>query len=229
MRFLLAALTLASLVFVGACSNQTDHGKLLKTVTAGAKSKLALRRGAKTAAPASPDLAAMISESLARTSKPLAIVVVENRNSIAVVTQIGANKAYRTWASADRRSITTTHGVVTATRGLGFDLMSADVSGSLPTVRARKSGTTSRTLRFLDGENQTVATTYSCRTQAGGSLKIAIGEVNSPAQTVVETCRAGETSYENTYQVSPSGAVLQSRQWLGPTNGYLITQALRLE
>ena len=229
MRNALAALTVASLVLVGACSNQTDHGTLLKTVTAGAKGKLKLRRGAKTATPATPDVAAMVSESLARTTKPLALVVIENRNSIAVLTQIGANQGYRTWASADRRSITMTYGVVTATRGLGFDLMSADVSGSLPTVRARKSGATSRTLRFLNGENQIVATTYTCRAKAGGALTIALGEVNSPARTVIETCQSGAESYENTYQVSPSGVVLQSRQWLGPTNGYLVTQALRLE
>ncbi len=228
MRTFFTAIALASLVLTGACSNQPDHGKLLKTATAGAKGKIKLRRNAEAAAPATPDLAKMVGESLARTSKPLTLIVIENRNGIAVLTQIESNKSYRTYASADRRSVTMTHGVITATRGLGADLMSAGIAGSLPAVRARQSGATSRTLRFLDGENQTVATTYSCNAKAGGSLQIRMGEVNSPARTVVETCSASSTSFENTYQVSPSGHVLQSRQWLGPQNGYVVTQALRL-
>ena len=228
MRLFLTALALSSLVLVGACGNQTDQGNLLKTATTTAKAKFKQRRASKTATPATPDVAKMVSESLARTSKPLTIVVVENRNSIAILTQIENNGAYRTWASADRRSVTTTRGIITATRGLGFDLMSADVSNSLPLIKARRSGATNRTLRFLDGENQTIATTYACNTKVGGSLTIAIGEVKSPAQTVTETCRAGSVSFENTYQVSPSGYVLQSRQWLGPNIGYVVTQALRL-
>ncbi len=227
MKTILTALAVASLALVTGCGNQPDQGNIVKAITKG---KLKTNRGAPAGTDQKPDLAAAISGALQKTDRPLTIAVVENRDSFAMLAQVGANKNYRTWASADRRTLITTRGVITATRGLGFDLMSADVSLSQPTVSARRSGATQRTLRFLDGENQTVEAAFSCNTKVSGSQTIAIGEVRSHVTTVVETCHAdaGEQTFENTYQVSPSGYALQSRQWVGPQNGYIFTQAVRL-
>ncbi|MBU2981216.1 YjbF family lipoprotein [Lentibacter algarum] len=226
MRHLPGILALCALTLTVACGNQVDRGTALKSV--GKK----VFRGSKASASAAPSqaqLAESINAALSASNKPLTVAVIENRNGFAVLTQVASNNGYQTWGSADKRAISTKSGMVTATRGLGFDLMSAKIDGSLAAVRARRSGASKRYLNFLDGENRVVTHAFNCTITVGASQNIAIGEVSSRVTAVSETCSGvlEGPGYENTYQVSPSGHILQSRQWLGPQTGYVFLQALR--
>lgn len=208
---------------VSACGNQPDRGSVFKAVKQGT-----LKTKATTPSlPSAEELKRTISEALSNTDKRLAIAVVENRNSFTFLTEIAENGAYSTWGSPDRRTITEKQGMISATRGLGADLMSANLDESLALVQARRAGTVSRSHVYLDGENAEVTLHLSCTIDATGNQNLAIGEIKTSTTTVRERCKGGGQAFENTYQVAPTGRIVQSRQWLGPQNGYFTVQKLR--
>lgn len=212
---------------LAACGNQTDRGTLLKVVS-GAIGKKAPSRAAPAGAPTQDQLKNTISEALAGTDRNLAIAVIEKRNAFAVLTQIETNGSVVTWASPDLRSLSTKGGLIVATRGLGFDIMSSDLGAVRALVSARREGTALRITRVLDGENQIREERLSCTITRGGAQGIAVGEIEASTIRMSETCRGVGESFENTYLVDDGGRVIQSRQWLGAENGYITWQALRL-
>ena len=216
---LVGGLTLA----LAACGNQPDQGSVLNAIKGGA-----LKKSRETSAvPTAEELSRNIGLALKNTDKRLAIAVVENRNSFTFLTEVANNGAYSTWGSPDRRTISEKNGVVTATRGLGADLMSAEVSNSLALIVNRRSGNASRTHVYLNGENQEQIMQLTCSIKVLGAESIAIGEISGTVTVLDEECSGPNVAFENTYKVTPSGRIVQSRQWLGPVNGYLTIQKLR--
>ncbi len=214
------------LVFaLASCGNQSGRGLVLKSITSGALKKNQAPESA--AMPSQQELEANISHALANSDKRLAIAVVEKRDSFSFLTEISQNGNIRTWASPDRRTLSTSSGLIIATRGLGFDLMSATLSGSKALVANRQAGEAQRVMRYLDGENQTQELRFSCSVARGKQQKIDIGEIRADTIIISETCRSGEASFENTYLVDGQGRIVQSRQWLGAENGYIFWQKLR--
>ncbi len=218
-----AATLVAVMLGLAGCGNQTDQGVFLKAARSGA-----LKKSGQGSVVGPAEVAAAVQASLANTDAPIALVVLEGRNATAILTQIEQNGAYVTWATPDRRSITTRGGVVTATRGLGNDLMSSSLGESLALISGRKSGSAQRVMRNLDGENHTVELVLSCDYAKGGGKRLSAGELKNVATTqMTETCSSGETQFTNSYLVDGRGRIVQSRQWLNPTNGHMTIQLLR--
>ena len=218
-----AVTLIAVLVAVAACGNRTDQGAFLKSARSGALKKAG--QGS-TASPA--EVAAAVKASLAATDAPLALVALEGRKATSILTRIEQNGAYETWATPDRRSITMRGGIVTATRGLGNDMMSSSLGQSLALISGRKAGTATRAMRFLDGENHTVELVLSCDYARGGGKRLSAGELSNVATTqMTETCAAGTTQFTNSYLVDGRGRIVHSRQWLSPTSGHMLIQPLR--
>jgi hypothetical protein len=171
-----------------------------------------------------------ITQTLAAIDGPVALATFEKTNNNVVLRTIATNGPYRTWASsgsADRRSITTRHGILTATRGLNQDLMSSDVSQTLSLVKARKSGSAIRVQRYLNGEDRIYDVRVSCTITRGGTTQVQIGEINRSATEMTERCDSPERSFTNIYRVDGSGRVLQSVQWLNDFYGTTVIQQLR--
>jgi hypothetical protein len=186
------------------------------------------KKGGKSGAATPEQLQAAVAQALAGTDLPLALGVVEARNATALLTRIETNGAYGTWATPDRRSIILKHGMVTATRGLGNDIMSSDLSGVAGLIAARKPGSGQRVMRYLDGENHTVALVAQCVVTRGGEKAISAGEIRNRKVTEMrEACTAESRSFTNSYLVDRAGFPVQSRQWLSPAGGYLTLQMLR--
>lgn len=218
-----AATLAAVMLALAGCGNQTDQGVFLKAARSGA-----LKKSGQGSNPNPAEIAAAVKVSLANTDAPVALVALEARNATAILTQIERNGAYVTWATPDRRSITTRGGVITATRGLGNDIMSSSLGSSLTMLSARKQGTAQRVMRFLDGENHTVELVLSCGYTKGAGKRLTAGELKNVAATeMTENCSANETRFTNTYLVDGRGRFVQSRQWLGPINGHMLIQLLR--
>lgn len=210
-------------VVFSACGNQPDQGGVSKAI----QQAVLKEKGNTPGMPTADGLQRTIAEALGNTDRRLSIAVVENRNSFTFLTEIATNGSFSTWGSPDRRTITERQGFITATRGLGADLMSADVADSIGLVRTRKAGQASRKHIYLDGQNREVATRFDCSIYVTGQQSISIGEISTAVTTVTERCKGASASFENTYQVAPSGRIIQSRQWLGPVNGFLTVQKLR--
>lgn len=174
--------------------------------------------------PNSAELQAAIAQTLSATSAPLIAVALKTRKVATVMQQIETNGPYETYGSPDRRSLTLRGELLTATRGLGNDILSADVEAVRPLITGRINGQAKRVHRYLDGENLTVALDLTCITTVGRDVSAPIG---GAATEVAETCTTLETTFTNTYLVSPGGRILQSRQWISPLNGYIQLQRLR--
>lgn len=223
MRRIAAFAAVAGIAALSGCGNRPDQGVVFKSVTQGWTKKNS-QSGSLT-----PEQAgAAVTASLAQTDLPLALAVVEKTKATAILANIETNGGYRTWGTSDRRTVTTANGLVTATRGLGNDVMSSTIGGVVPLITGRKPGTGTHILRFLDGENHTVEVTADCRVTRGGTKRVSGGEIRDvPTTEMSEACTATDQSFTNSYFVDARGRVVQSRQWLGQANGYIVIQLLR--
>lgn len=164
---------------------------------------------------------------LAGTSEPVILVSIPKINATTVMQRIETNGAYSTFATGDRRTITLRGGMITATRGLGNDVMSSTLDDLQTLITERRAGEAQRYMRYLDGEDIIEPIQTGCVVSVEGSSQMVIGEINSPVTTVKEYCRWKQTDFVNSYQVSNAGRILQSRQWLSERNEYVIVQQLR--
>lgn len=180
--------------------------------------------------PAAPDpgeIARAAAAALARTSGQVIVLAIPDRDVLTVMQQIERNGAHVTFGTPDRRSVTLKNGIVTATRGLGNDLLSAEVDAVARLISARSEGAARRINRYLDGENLTVELDPWCQVKLAGPGAVGLGEVHVPTTRVLESCITNNRTFQNSYQVSPDGRIVQSRQWISPLNAYMVIQSLR--
>lgn len=216
-------LVFPALLLLAACGNQPGHGTGLQAIRGAVLKKAA----PSSAIPDATELKRTITEALANTDKRLAVAVVERHNTFTFLTEIARNGAYSTWGSPDRRTLSEQSGLVTASRGLGADLMSANVGESLALIQGRRAGSAIRSHIYLDGENQEVSLIFSCSFAPTGQQTISIGEIHVTTRTVEERCAGHGLSFQNNYRVSSTGRIVQSRQWIGPKIGHITIQKLR--
>lgn len=219
-RLLKAALAVSLLSLPAACGDTLTASyteKFLKNnLTSAGKGKAA----------AQPPM--RLSDALKASPSPMAALVSRGSNAKTLLQQVDTNGPYRTYFTPGGQSLTFRNGFVTATRGLGNDLMSSSFGETHALISARKSGSGTRTLRYLTGEGRTVELVFDCViTQAGNEHMIA-GELNIRTQVMEESCTNEHYSFSNGYQVAPSGMVVSSRQWLSPMTGYAAIDQLRL-
>ena len=212
----------ASMVLAG-CGNETDKGIGRKAVLG------ALTGGAKAPAAATPEqIAAAVQGTLATVDLPLALVMMQKSGTAGILVHIETNGTYETWGTSDRKTMVMKNGIVTATRGLGNDLMSSDTGQAGALVSARESGSGGRVLRFIDGENHTVELRAACQVRAGAQSRFTSAEIVGVAVTAMEeSCTVDGQTIRNSYLVDARGQALQSRQWLGDAIGYAVIQRLR--
>lgn len=136
------------------------------------------------------------------------------------------NGGYITYASSLRQTITLRGAQVTATRGLGHDLLSATSGPSDPVARPVPPGSwpaqITRTFEFpADGPRGRIET-YTCRFEAGAAREIVILEVRHRGIEISETCTGPAGSFENLHFADArSGQVWRSLQWTGPQQGLI--------
>ncbi|MEO0372733.1 MAG: YjbF family lipoprotein, partial [Pseudomonadota bacterium] len=164
-------------------------------------------------------------------NEPLASVTFDAVGIAAVLRRIETNGHHVTWAawdSTDRKSITTKHGMIVATRSLVQDLMSAEADGVLALVRGRHAGTTPYALRYIDGNYDTIEEAYTCRVSRGTeqAVKLANGVV-VPAVEMVSECSSQSRQFVDRFMVDRSGRIVQMRQWVGPVLGFADMALLR--
>ncbi len=136
----------------------------------------------------------------------------------------GTNNGVIAWRTFDGISISLDNGVLVSTRGLGFDLMSADVSGTRAAL-AGATGEYSLHHSYLDGENQTVFRSFLCTMPPPASETIDVFDRNYATLRFDETCNALGLTIENTFWIG-DGVVRRSRQWIGQETGYLTVDRL---
>lgn len=126
------------------------------------------------------------------------------------------------WRSDDGASLTLRAGVLVATRGLRNDMLSAS---ALVADGARQGPQRSgaRRYEFAALDNRAQVITLVCDQQDLGGVRLEIVERSYPTRHLREICETGAGARViNDYWIdSRSGQMRQSRQWAGPTQGYL--------
>lgn len=145
----------------------------------------------------------------------------------ATLSLIGNNKGVQTFITNDSISISMQSGVILATRGLGGDLMSADVSGSVAALNKQTPGQYTRTMRRLNGQDAIQTTIFTCKMANIGPETLTILGTKFSTQHFKERCNAANQTFENDYwQGRKDPVIWQSQQWLGDATGDVTLQLL---
>lgn len=157
--------------------------------------------------------------------QPLLLVTTKKDSVRAYLVIAGQSGPVTTWLTQDGVSVSLRNGLVTQTRGLGQDLMSA----SLPPISdiRRGAGTVRATYFYLDGNDQSFALPLTCKLSTHGTEARTIAGLRYRLRHVSETCDGPETRFANDYWLDRQGRIRASRQWLGPTLGYYTLSDLR--
>lgn len=204
MRRLRLAWAVAAGIALAGCGNDTTQPKAADGFLASIKAQLSGAEAPASATPAQIKAAITPEVRAANGNKPLLIGTSMRMPVSGLLVMAGQNGAVRTYLSPDGISFSLRNGVLVATRGLGMDLMSADVSQVLPRVQAG-SGRAVRTHQYLDGENRLYSLRFDCSYSRSG------GEV-------VESCSGGDVTFQNRYTLRGS-QIAVSVQWVNPPLG----------
>jgi hypothetical protein len=218
---LLAAASLAMLV--AGCSNdptRIDYGQ----ITQGVAAQLGVTSPFGRSAPAASQGIAAPAVILAQTNAPVTLAQPANGAAPFYMVGVRENGPWRTYATGTRQTLVLRQGLVTATRGLGQDLMASQVDETLSLLRSGKPGKARRVMQVLDGEDITRDLVLDCTLAVEGQVRTPAG---LKGRTMTEDCAAGDFRFRNTYVVDASGMIIQSRQWLPTRLGPLSLQVLR--
>lgn len=132
----------------------------------------------------------------------------------------GTNAGRETFIGQTGYSVTLQDGVVVATRGLGDDLMAADVSEVVAALAAG-GGTARRLHETLDSRDRIVARSFDCTIAAAEPEMVALPTRQVPALRFEENCTGSAVAFTNLYWLDAAGRIVQSRQLVSPTVAYL--------
>lgn len=220
MRNLIASTLLSALVLSG-CGNDTESFATARAMKTTVSDRVSGAGKAKPAA-APPQITRAI---LAQILTPVQLVTLEKRKQQAVIGPVATNQGVETWSSVDKVTISFRKGVIVATRGLGADLMAADV----PAV-ATLTGATSAYGRIhteLNGLDQAVRTSYSCQVTERNAQAIEVVEISYPTTYIRETCTSSGATFANEYWIDKAQKIRKSKQWISEEVGYVTIQDLR--
>jgi len=164
-----------------------------------------------------------------RAGGPLLRAGVPRLGTQAMMRPSGRNGDVITWEAPDEVSISLAGGVLVATRGLGFDLMSAEVRqtrGMLAGAPMPARGY-ARLHSYLDGENRVQFESFLCREAGRRPETITLRGMTRQTLRVTESCTSPDVGFVNEYWLGADGLLWRSRQWIGPRLGYLETSRLR--
>ncbi|MGR3462109.1 MAG: YjbF family lipoprotein [Roseovarius sp.] len=140
----------------------------------------------------------------------------------ATLAPVARNGDVTVWQTLDGITLSFRDGVLIATRGLGDDLMSADVGGTLAMLRGTGAPGHYPQLRsYLDGEDRTVFRSFQCRRDARPGA--------GPPRRITERCVSPRDETTNTYWLDQTGKITRSRQWVSPAIDYMETERLPRE
>ena len=204
--------SMALLGLLAACGPMNDNGLGARAaVAAGAITGLSPEPAAQ--APAFPTAA------LAEGPGNVLMVTLLGRNAVAAMTRTGSNNGVDTWRTAKGMTLSFRDGILVASRGLGEDLMGADVDGVLAAI-LRGTGTAQRRHSFLDSEDQIQTRDLTCTFTTGAPEVITIATGAVQAAKVTEVCESQAMLFTNLYWLSDT-EIVQSRQVVSVSDGYI--------
>ncbi len=209
------------LVLAGCGSQRADEGGLVRQIGGSLRGAAGVF-GPRAAVPDMPP--ALTPALLAGIGSPVMVVRIGPPDQVAGFLPVAANGEVLTWSTQDERiTLAFTGGTLTATRGLGDDLLTADTGELRARLASGESGLAVRVHRYIGGENEVVSAAFRCRVIDAGPDPAQLPFETRPARLFIERCTGVEHSFENRYWRA-DGIVLRSEQWIGPGERRLLTR-----
>lgn len=152
-------------------------------------------------------------------------VSLPNTGAVAVLAPVAQNRDVTVWQTLDGITLSFRRGVLVATRGLGDDLMSADVEGDINLLHATGGdGYYPHIRSYLDGEDQTVFQSYQCRRTGQATTSVELANQVTSARRIEVLCISPEQEFTNIFWLNGMGRVIKSRQWVSVAVQYMETE-----
>lgn len=205
------------LSLAAACGNDPNQPDIISGVRGAFSALITPRLGAESQGPTVVQIRKSVTPEFraANLNRPVLIVELEKSSQAALLVGVAVNDRVITYLTLDDVSLAIADGVLIATRGLGFDLMAADVS-DFERALVSGGGPTKRVHRYLDGEGKLFNRTFAC-------------DVAIEGRTITETCEGEGQAFTNTYATNAIDWIISSRQWIGPEHGYIRIEDLGIE
>lgn len=154
----------------------------------------------------------------------------ETEDARSTMQAVSEADGYVTHLSQFAQMVTLRGGLVTASRGLGFDLLAVEAANGDPLVRQTPlgawPGSVTRIYHFPGQGPEGQSLPVTCRYVPGERLSVEIVEITYQGQQVEEICEGRwqdePLSFTNDLFVIPeTGMIWRSFQWLGPEQGRL--------
>lgn len=217
--------TALALALLAGCGS--ERGGVGGILLGAAQGLITAGRDAPGAGAAGDPRAGLTPEVLDQLGQPVLLAALPARGVTGAATAVATNGPHVTWRSTDNITLSFRDGVLNATRGLGGDLMSADLDEPLAAIRGGGAGPAVRVHRYLDAENQEVVRSYVCRYEHRGARRIGLAGRVRAVREVRESCQGLEGGFDNAYWLGGDGTVWKSNQWIGPLPGMLRVELLR--
>ncbi|MBA3911144.1 MAG: hypothetical protein C0524_15030 [Rhodobacter sp.] len=209
---------IVALALLGACGSEKAEpspiGRAVGNIAKATVSRVKARRSGAVAATPAPVTRA----DLEKFGLPILRAVIKVRGADAFLTMSDAKDNVVTWATTDGTTFTLRDGILIQTRGLGPDLMSAQVPslGALLT----NGGTYQRIYYQLGDNDQTTRRTYDCTVSVVGKETIEIFSRAHSVTRISEECVRPKESITNDYWVEGS-VIRKSRQLASAGTGFI--------
>jgi hypothetical protein len=165
---------------------------------------------------------------IAESGRPGLLTTVTGTGQTTVMILEQTNGPFQTFRGTNNTSVTLNAGIVTATRGMGVDMMaqalSVPASGLFTTGSFPKE--IARVQRHLDGENLLESADFLCVLERKGREPITIVDRDYATTLFEETCRNSNRAFLNRYWVGGNGVIWQSQQSISSLSGHVITQRI---
>jgi len=148
---------------------------------------------------------------------PILYAIVPATGAYATLSPLSENAGFVTWVTPDNATLTLKTGIVTATRGLGDDLTSSDISGLYAGLTDKKAGAYQRTYTFFTADFGTRTQIFDCTLSTDGTERVTILGKAHPVRKFTERCKSGTLAFQNHYwQATLSGNLIYSEQRVSP-------------
>lgn len=156
---------------------------------------------------------------------------IEGEDIANILSATSLNGDYVTYVSGFRQSVTLRGTLVTATRGLGGDLLSVRSDADDPIARLTPfkdwKNILTRDYRFPGVGPAGTVISVSCQLSKGAATRLTIVELTYNVTPVTETCEGDGVTFTNTYFAdSKTGQIWKTRQWVGEKVGFLNIEVL---
>jgi hypothetical protein len=213
------------LVLVGlvACGSEGQKPELTDQLIGSLKTTMNQRKTSKT-----PQAAALLTRAqVEQSTVPLLRLTVGKTNSQATAAELARNGDTATYLMGTGQAVYIRGGLLTGTRGLGYDLMSLEMPFRSINAAVGK-GAYQRVHRYLNSEGKLVKRSFSCSAQLMGVGTLKQLDRSYAVRMVVENCLNDTVKFQNNYDLDrASGKVWRSRQWVGPLAGYSLIEQLK--